>query len=123
MAVGHPQGDFAHDFNTVYQIKQDLSSWDKCGIQIVAPFNGAITVYGTNDSGAVQGVTQGNAQLAINWNPVQVTNLATGTASSSIAAAGNYSYTVGAQFLLIQGVPPASGTNVYKLLLFKQKSS
>lgn len=123
MALGKPLGDFATDFNSVYNIVQDVSGWDKIGIQVVAPFSGAISIYNTNDSGAVQGVTQGNAQLATNFNLAQVTNLATGTASTSISAAGNYSYTVSAQFLKIQGVPADTPTNVYKLLLFNSKVS
>ncbi len=121
MAVGRPLGDFAQNFNSTYNITVDVSGYDRVGIQVVAPFTGAISVYNTNDSGAVQGVTQGNAQLATNFNLTQVTNLATGSASTSIAAAGNYSWDVKAQFLKIQGVPAGTPTNVYKLLLFNSK--
>src|SRR5436190_206902 len=61
MALGRPLGDFAQQFNSVYNIKLDLSGWDKTTITVIPPISGAIYVYGTNDSGAVQGVTQGNA--------------------------------------------------------------
>lgn len=121
MAIGRPIGDLAATFNSTYNITLDVSGWDKVGIQVVPPFTGAISIYNTNDSGAVQGVTQGNATLATNFNLAQVTNNATGAATTAISAAGNYSYTVGAQFLKIQGVPADTPTNVYKLLIFNSK--
>lgn len=121
MAIGKPLGDFSQEFNSVYNITLDLSGWDKTDIQVIAPVGGALAVYASNNSGFELGVTQGNAQLATDFYPVQVTNLATGTASTSIAGAGNYRYDVNAQFLRLQGVPPQAGTNVYKLLLFNSK--
>lgn len=123
MGLNRPLADLAQTFNSVYNITLDLSGWDKTTIQVVAPMSGAIVVYNTNDSGAIQGVTQGNAELAINFNPVQVTNLATGTATNSISAAGDYKYEVNAQFLRLQGSPADTPTNVYKLLINNQKVS
>ena len=120
MAIGRPL-DQTRDFNSVYKITLDMSGWDKTTINVVAPISGAIYVYGTNDGGAVQGVTDGNAQLAINFNPVQVTNLATGTATNSISAAGDYKYEVNAQYLRLQGSPATTPTNVYKLLFLHSK--
>ncbi len=121
MAIGKPLGDYATDFNTLYKITLDLSGWDKTDINVVPPMSGAINIYATNDAGALLGVTQGNAQLATNFTPVEVTNLATHATTTSISAAGNYSYTVNAQFLRLQAVPASAGTNVYKLLLFNSK--
>lgn len=123
MGLNRPLGDFAQPFNSLYKINLDVSNYDKTIVQVAAPFVGAIYVYGSNDAGAIQGVTQGNASLAINFTPVQVTNLATGTASGVISAAGEYRYDVNAQFLRLQGNPAGSGTSVYKLLLNNQKSS
>jgi len=123
MGLSRPLGDFANQFNSVYKITLDLSGWDKTTINVVAPFLGAINVYGTNDGGAVLGETQGNAQLAINFTPVEVTNLATHAVTNSITTAGNYRYDVNAQFLRLQGVPPSAGTNVYKLILENFKIS
>ncbi len=121
MAVGHQVPDQSATFNSVYKITLDMSGWDKTTISVVAPVGNAILVYGSNDANAVLGVTDGNAQLAINFTPVQVTNLATGSAVTSINAAGNYKYDVNAQFLRLQGAPASAGTNVYKLLLFHSK--
>jgi hypothetical protein len=121
MAIGKPLPDYASQFNSTYNITLDLSGWTKTTIQAVAPMSGAIIVYGSNDSGAVQGVTQGNAQLATNFDPILVTNLATGTATETISSPGLYTAEVNAQFLQLQGTPAAAGTNVYKLLLFNTK--
>ena len=121
MGLSKQLGDFARDFNSVYKITLDLSGWDRTDINVIGPFSGAINVYATNDGGAVLGQTQGNAELAINFTPVQVVNLATGASANSISAAGNYRYDVNAQFLRLQGVPAGTPTNVYKLLFNNSK--
>lgn len=121
MAVGKPVADLAPQFNSVYKITQDLSGWDKTTIHVVGPMGGSISVLATNDSGAVQGQTQGSAELAINFQLAQATNLQTGVASSYIYGPGLFKFDVNAQFLRLQGTPAAAGTSVYKLLLFNSK--
>lgn len=123
MALNRPLADFAQEFNSLYKITLDLNGWDKSTLQIESPFSGQITALATNDGGAITGVTQGNAQLAINFVPVQVKNLLTGTSSAYIYGAGLYEYDVNAQFLRLQGTPAGAGTSVYKLLLNNQKIS
>ncbi len=120
MAIGKPLNQ-TNQFNLQYNITLDMSGWDETTIQVVSPMSGIIFVYGTNDSGAQQGITDGNARLAINFNPIQVKNLATGSDVTSISAAGDYKLDVNAQFLRLQGNPAATPTNVYKLLLFHSK--
>lgn len=122
MALGRPL-DMTNDFNSVYQITNDMSGWDKTTVQIVGPMSGVIYVYGTNDGNSLQGVRDGDAQLATNFTPIQATNLATGTAVTSISAAGNYKVDVNAQFLRLQGNPAATPTNVYRLFMFNSKIS
>lgn len=121
MALGYAKHDLSDKFNSVYNITEDLSGWSESTIQVVPPFGGTIAVQATNDSGAVLGVTQGNAQLAINFMPALVTNLQTGATTNYIYGAGLYKYDVNAQFLRLQGQPASSGTSVYKLLLFNSK--
>ncbi len=121
MGLSKPLGNFASTFNSVYKITLDLSNWDKTTIQVVAPIGGTIFVYGSNDDGSVQGITQGNASLATNFTPVEVTNLATHAVSTSISAAGNYRYDVNAQFLRLQGSPASAGTGVYSMFLENYK--
>lgn len=121
MAVNKPL-DLTYNFNTVYNITNDMSGWEKTTIQVVGPISGIIYPYGTNDANALQSVRDGNASLAINFNTVQVTNLATGSAVTSISAAGSYKLDVNNQFLRLQGNPADTPTNVYKLLLFNSKT-
>lgn len=123
MSLGRPLSDFSTEFNSVYKITLDLSGYDKSTIQLVAPVGGVLYVYSSNDGNFVNGVQQGDAKLAINFSPTEVTNLATHAVVNSISAAGLYKYDVNAQYLRLQGSPAAAGTNVYKLLLFNSKVS
>lgn len=125
MALGHLIQDQAPTFNSVYKITLDMSNWDKTNVQVVAPITGTLYVYASNDGDQVTGVQMGDASLAINFTPIQATNLATGAATNVITAAGNYSVPINAQFLRLQGNPTtgATITNVYKLLLFNSKIS
>lgn len=116
--------DLTTPFNSLYQISRDVSGWDKMTVQVVAPVLGTIYLYGTLDSGRNNQNTQGNAALAINYTPIQATNLSTGVATNTITAAGMY--TVAAanqQFVRLQGNPAASPTNVYRILIFESKIS
>lgn len=122
MSIGKPLPNYATEYNSLYKITLDLSGWDKTTINVVAPVGGTMAVLATDDGGAVQGQTDGNADLAINFSSVQVKNLQTGTMTNYIYGSGLYEYDVNAQFLRLQGQPAASGTNVYKLLLFNFKS-
>lgn len=121
MALSKPLGDFSQQFNSVYNVTLDLSGWDKTAIQVVAPFSGQIAVLATNDSGAIQGVTQGNAELATNFVHSQVKDLTTLTSNGYIYGEGLYEYTVNARFLKLQGIPSGAGSSVYKLLFFNSK--
>jgi len=113
-------------FNSVYQINRDVSGWDKMTVQIAGTLLGnGIYIYGTVDSGASQGVNQGNADLAINYTSIQAVNLATGSAvTQPITTAGMYRVTANdQQFVRIQGNPSDTPTNVYRILLWESKSS
>ncbi len=123
MSLGRPLDDFSKEFNSLYKITLDMSGWDKTAVQIVAPTGGALVVYGSNDGDAVTGSQLGSAELAINFTPIQATNLATGVATNSLSGAGLWSIPINGQFLRLQGTPAAAGTNVYKLLLFNSKVS
>lgn len=121
MGLGRPLSDFSKTMNSVYKISLDMSGWTETTIQVVAPMVGTLFVYGTNDGDFVNGSQQGNATLAINYTPLQTTNLATGTAANTIIAAGLYKTNIDAQFLRLQGSPVGAGMSVYKLLLFNSK--
>ncbi len=105
------QHDYTYNINNQKQVTLDVGEWDRVTAQIVAPVTGTVFVYGSNDGGAVTGVTQGNAKLATNFNPAEVTNLATHAVTNTITAAGNYKY------LRLAG----GGISVYKLLVDNMK--
>jgi len=119
-----PAQDLTTVFNSVYQINRDVSGWDVMTVQIVAPMEGALYLYGTLDSGYNKDVTQGNAQLAINYTPIQATNLATGAAVNSISGEGMFAINAAnQQFVRLQGNPADTPTNIYRILLFNSKIS
>lgn len=125
MGLSRPIDNQSPTYNSVYKITMDMSGWDRTTIQVVAPVVGAMYIYGSNDPDAVTGVQDGNAELAINFTPIQATNLATGSAVSVITAAGEYKVDVNARFLRLQGNPTTGATisNVYKILPFHSKVS
>lgn len=105
--------------DSLYNITLDVGGWEKATIQVVAPIAAPMGIYGSIDPGAVQGVTDGNAELALNFTPVQATNLASGAATTTISAAGLYTVNTNFQFLRLG----ASGANVYRLMVFENKTS
>lgn len=112
MAISKPL-DLTNDYKAnVYNIKLDMSGWDRTTIQVVAPIAAPVNIYGSNDPNALQGVRDGNAELAINFTAVQATNLATGAAVTQMATAGNYKVDVNTRFLMFSG----GGANVYRIL-------
>lgn len=117
MSLGKPLDLTQQYKQNIYSITLDMSGWDKTTFQVLAPVAGTFFVYGSNNSGAVQGVTQGNAELATNFSTIQATKLSDGTAVTSVNAAGLYKVDVNAQFLRLQG----GGANVYGLLFFHSK--
>lgn len=121
MGLSYQSSDYSKLFNSVYKVTLDMSGWDRTTVQVVSPVTGSLYVYGSNDGDAVTGVQQGDASLAINFNPIQATNLATGVATNVITTAGDYKVDINAQFLRLQGSPAGTPTNVYKILFNHSK--
>ncbi len=119
MALGHPT-DLTQEYKqNIYNITIDVSGYDKVGVQLVAPLAGPISVYGTNDGGALHSVRDGNAELATNFTAILATSLSTGTAGNTMATAGGYTVPVDLQYMRFAG----GGADVYKLLVFETKVS
>jgi hypothetical protein len=110
--------DMSLKLQTDNSVVIELSNWDYAVLQFVNP-SGTISITATNDSGAVQSVTDGNYELATNFQSVQATKLADGTAVTSVTAAGMYKVTVVGRYLKIGG---ASAT-ASKLLIMLAKIS
>lgn len=122
MALNYQSKNYASDINSVYKITLDMSGWDKTTIQVQAPLAGQLYVYGTNDGGQTD-YSMANAQLAQNFQPIQAVHLATGSAVSSIIAAGTYKVDINNQYLRLQGSPAGAGTSVYGLTFNHSKIS
>lgn len=122
MALGKNLGDFTKQFNSTYNITLDMSGWDKTTVQTSGAVLGTINIQGSNDGGA-NASNQGDAQLAINFTPIQAKNLATGSMVNAIYGAGLFEIDINSQYLRLQGAPAGTPTNVYRILLFNSKIS
>lgn len=109
--------DLSIPFNASHNVVVDVSLYKFITLQFVEP-TGTINLTGTNDSGAVEGVSTGNASTAINFTAIQATNLATGTTVTGISAAGLYQIEVGCKFIQIGGAAAAAT----KLLVLQSKT-
>lgn len=110
--------DISNDFNLSSSKNIDVSGWDSITIQLVTP-SGAINFLTTNDSGAIQGVTDGNAFTAANFTAMQATNLATGVAATSGAATGLWRTNAFGRFLQLSG----TSVTAAKILIYLSKIS
>lgn len=99
--------DVTAEFNANNGIKQDVSQWQNVTIHVSGNVTGTVNITGTNDAGAVQAVTDGNAVSSLNYTAIQATNLAAGTSVTAIAAAGNYKIVVGTKFIQVGGASAA----------------
>jgi hypothetical protein len=95
----------------------DLSGWEWAVFQFVGP-SGTINVTATNNDGGSTSVT-GGPGAATDFQAVQITKLADGTAVTAIAAAGLYRAAVVGRFIRFQGAS-AAATGVY-MSLFKSQ--
>ena len=77
-----------------------LSNWDYAVVQVIAP-TGTMSISATNDSGDIQGVTDGSYKTATNFSTVQATKLSDGTSVNSLASTGLYRVGVVGRFLQI----------------------
>jgi hypothetical protein len=121
MGLAHTPIDLTKQYKeNIYNIALDVSGWDKVTFQVLAPVSGTLAVYGTLNDGMSQGQLYPSnnygADRARDWTPIQATNLATGTAATTIAAAGLYKVEVNTTYLRLNG-----GGDVYGLFQFNSK--
>lgn len=94
-------------FNSTGKYNIDLSGWEYAVVGILTPATD-ITFNGTNNGNAKTGASDGNAHSAINWQPLQLTNVATGTGVTSTSGDGNFKLNVGTKYLQLSGTTAAS---------------
>lgn len=100
--------DITSDLNANHIVNLDVSQWQNMTIHLSGSITGTINVLGTNDSGAVQAVSDGNAVSAVNFTAIQGTNLASGATVTAVGAAGNFKFVVGTKFIQIGGTDAAT---------------
>lgn len=107
--------DLTARFNADNQITVDVSGWETVSFHIVGP-SGTINITGSNDSGAVTGVTDGNAMLAENFDTIQAVNLASGTAVTSMSTADIYRITpIPCKYIRLGGASAAATELIMQL--------
>ena len=106
--------DMTTEFNANGKVNIDLDGWDYAIANVITPA-AAVSFNTTNDANTQRGVSDGNAYTAINWQPVQLTNIATGSGATSTSTTGNFKLNVGARFLQL------TGTTASKILITLNK--
>lgn len=92
----------------------DVSGYDYVVAQFVVP-TGTINITGTNDSGDVQGETDGDASTATNFVAISATKLLDNTIVTAVAAAGMYKITPSCRFVKFGG-GSAAATKIIVML-------
>lgn len=108
--------DVTADFNANNGVKLCLSGWETATFQFVTP-TGTINITGTNDGNEITGSTNSNAVASQNYTAIQATNLATGSAVTSVSASGLYKITIPCQYIQFGGASAAAT----KVLVFVNK--
>lgn len=95
-------------------VKLDTGGYDYAVVQFVSP-TGTITFKHTNDSGDIQGVSDGSAISSTNSQLVQGVNLATGASATSTGASSLFRFESNGRYLWLDG--SATPVTVTKLLV------
>ena len=94
--------DVTADFNADSSVKLDTGGFDYTIVQVVNP-SGTVSFTHTNDSGDIEGVSDGSAVSSTNYVALQGTNLATGTGVTSLAASGLVRFQYYGRYLQFSG--------------------
>lgn len=108
--------DYTSGFNSSGFVTEDVGQWQNITIHIDGTVTGTLAVLGTNDGGAIQGVSDGNGVSSKNYTALRATDLSTGTAATTITAAGNYTLPVTTRYFRL-GVIGGSTTGNLIIIL------
>ena len=112
--------DVTNEFNSGSEsglpglIKLDSGGYDYAVVQFISPTD-TVTFRHTNDSGDIQGVSDGSAISSTNAQLVQGVNLATGAAATSVGASSLFRFQSNGRYLWLDG--SATPVSVTKLLV------
>lgn len=101
--------DISTDINNNSIVNLDVGGWDYAQVQLVSP-TGTFSFLTSLDSGDITGVSDGSAISATNFVAVSGTNMADGTAVTSLAGSGIVKFSNLGQFLRISGAAAAQVT-------------
>jgi hypothetical protein len=99
-------------------VKLDTGGFDYAVVQLVNP-SAAVYFFHTNDSGDIQGVSDGSAVSSINAVAVQGVDLATGTAVTSLAVDGLVRIQSYGRYLWLDGTADNSAVDKLLVRLYK----
>lgn len=94
--------DLTQDINADGRAIIDIGGYDYADVQLVSP-TATATFASSNDSGDVQGVSDGSAASATNFIDTQGTNLNSGSAVTTLAASGIVRFQSVGRYLRIMG--------------------
>jgi len=96
--------DVTDQYNATQSVTLDVSLWDKVSVQIVGTFaDDGITAYISNDSRAIQGVSDGGPSMATNFFGIQMTKLVDQTLISNMNVTGVYGTNIWAKYFRLLG--------------------
>lgn len=100
--------DFTTVFNANNGVKFDTSGWQNVAIEVSGSITGTVSITGSNDAGAITGVSDGNPLTSTNYTAITAINAATATGVTAISAAGNYIISNPPKFVQIGGASAAT---------------
>lgn len=123
MSLGNSQDLTKRYKQNIYNISLNVTGWDTVTFQFIAPIAGTTYIYGAIDDNMPQGSLLAannnyDPDNIRNWSAVQAVQLATGSAVSSVTAAGLYAVPVNAPYMKLGG-----GGDIYGLWQFNSKIS
>jgi hypothetical protein len=105
----------------VRRVKLDVGGYDYFIAQIINSTD-SIGFYSTNDSGDIQGVSDGSAVSADNWVSIQGIDLSTGTAVGSASSPGGlYRFEGIGRYIYFDGSSADSDVEKFLIRLYKIK--
>lgn len=106
--------DVTADFNDGSSATLDVGGWDYSVVQLVNP-SGTVNFTTSNDSGAITGISDGNAASALNFIAASGIVIASAAAASTLAAAGLIRFTGIGMFLRISGTAVTADKVIVRL--------
>ena len=97
-------------------LKLDIGGFDYAVVQFAGVSGPSITFFHTNDSGAIQGVSDGSAVASQNPILAQAVNLSNGSGVTSASADGLFRFQSGGQYLWLDDT---SGSVIVSKLLVR----